>query len=84
MDSTGTNDQGTTCNRARAPAETSQCIDWFVEGQKMLVTTRGVNVVVGYVARRGRRCRISVMAPAGATFEVLGPNGTGRSQDRVT
>lgn len=46
----------------------SQSIEWYAEGQERIVEVDGVRVTVRFVARNGRRCRISIVAPAGAVF----------------
>ena len=50
------------------PATVSQCIDWFSEGEATIVEVDGVVVTVRFVARKGRRARIAITAPAGSTF----------------
>ncbi|MCA9119254.1 MAG: hypothetical protein H6822_22455 [Planctomycetaceae bacterium] len=47
----------------------SACIDWYHEGQTRIVEVGGVRVTVRLVGRKGRRARISITAPAGATFD---------------
>lgn len=49
-------------------APTSRLIDWFSEGETRIVEVDGVRVVVRFVGRKGRRGRIVIEAPAGATF----------------
>ena len=46
----------------------SQTYDWFSEGQSRTVAVDGIEVVVKFVARKGRRARIAITAPAGAVF----------------
>jgi hypothetical protein len=46
----------------------SQSFDWFSEGESKMVEANGIQVVVRYVARKGRRARIAITAPAGAVF----------------
>lgn len=48
---------------------TSQSIDWFAEGESRTVDVDGIQVVVKYIGRKGRRARISITAPMGAVFE---------------
>jgi hypothetical protein len=50
----------------------SRSIDWFAEGESKTVSVNGVEVVVRYVGRKGRRGRIAITAPAGASFEAEG------------
>ena len=47
---------------------TSQSIDWYAEGQSRTVDVDGVRVTVRFVARKGRRARIAITAPAEAVF----------------
>ncbi len=47
---------------------TSRLIDWFSEGESIIVEVDGVRVVVRFVGRKGRRGRIVIEAPAGAVF----------------
>jgi hypothetical protein len=49
-------------------APTSCSIDWYHEGQSRTVEVDGVQVVVRFIGRKGRRGRISIEAPAGAEF----------------
>ena len=49
--------------------QTARCIDWYHEGETRVVEVDGVRVTVRYVARKGRRARIAIEAPAGATFD---------------
>jgi hypothetical protein len=53
---------------APAPPSTSQCIDWYAEGQSRTVEVNGVRIVVRFIGRKGRRGRIAIEAPAGAVF----------------
>jgi len=46
----------------------SQSIDWYAEGQSRTVEVDGVRVTIRFVGRRGRRARIAIEAPAGASF----------------
>lgn len=71
MDSQRTNNPGTTYCRADVPTETSQSVDWYHEGEERVVEANGVQVVVRFIGRRGRRARIAIVAPAGATFQAL-------------
>ncbi len=43
-------------------------IDWYAEGESRIVDVGGVRVTVRFVGRKGRRGRILIAAPAGATF----------------
>lgn len=47
---------------------TCQSIDWYGEGEGKLVEIDGVQMEVKFIARKGRRGRIAIKAPAGATF----------------
>jgi len=51
-----------------APPPTSVSFDWYSEGEQRVVEVNGVRVVIRYVCRKGRRARIAIEAPAGATF----------------
>lgn len=53
---------------AQSPQPTSQCIDWYHEGESRTVDVAGVQVTVRLVGRKGRRSRISIVAPPGAEF----------------
>jgi len=50
------------------PRTTCQSIDWFSEGQCRMVEVCGVQMLVRYVGRKGRRARIAIEVPAGAVF----------------
>jgi hypothetical protein len=50
------------------PATSSQCIDWYSEGESRTVEVDGVRVEVRYVGRKGRRGRIAITAPPGSSF----------------
>ena len=75
MDPQRTNNQGATSGRADVPGETSQSVDWYHEGEERVVEAGGVQVVVRFVGRKGRRGRIAITAPACATFQSLDRNG---------
>lgn len=51
-----------------AIALTSQSIDWYSEGQSRTVEIDGVQIIVRFIGRKGRRGRIAIEAPAGAVF----------------
>jgi hypothetical protein len=70
--------------RRRLPSSASQCIDWYAEGEERTVEADGVRVVVRFVGRRGRRGRIAIVAPPGATFQTSDRAVTGRSPDSPT
>jgi hypothetical protein len=46
----------------------SQSFDWYAEGESRTVEVDGIRVEVRFVARKGRRARIAITAPAGAVF----------------
>ncbi len=49
---------------------TCQSIDWYCEGESRKVMVQGVTVEVRMVARKGRKVRIAITAPAGAIFQA--------------
>jgi hypothetical protein len=49
-------------------SNTCRCIDWYSEGESRVVECNGVQIVVRYVGRKGRRGRIVIEAPNGASF----------------
>lgn len=49
-------------------ADQSQMIDWYSEGEERTIEIGEVQVTVRFIGRKGRRGRISVVAPAGAVF----------------
>ncbi|MFZ1934874.1 MAG: hypothetical protein WCB27_13290 [Thermoguttaceae bacterium] len=75
------NDLNATGNRSHVPAEASQCIDWYAEGQERVVEADGVRLVVRFVGRKGRRGRIAITAPPGAAFRTCDRNESARSLD---
>ncbi len=54
--------------RTRVESPTSRLIDWFAVGQGCEIKVDGVVISLRVVGRKGRRARLSVVAPAGATF----------------
>ena len=56
----------------REPSVPCRSIDWYAEGETRVVEVGGVKVVVRLVGRKGRRARIAIEAPAGATFRDEG------------
>lgn len=50
------------------PPRVSRYIDWYAEGEGRVVEVDGVQVLVRFVGRKGRRGRIAITAPAGAVF----------------
>jgi hypothetical protein len=48
-----------------------RCIDWYSEGESRVVEVGGVRVTVRYVGRKGRRGRLEIIAPAGASFAAV-------------
>ena len=71
MDVQQNDDQNTTDNRGMMPAQMSQSIDWYAEGEERIVATGGIRIAIRFVGRKGRRGRIAITAPAGATFKAL-------------
>lgn len=59
---------------AHEPCSTS--IDWFAEGEAKRVEVGGMVVTVRLVGRKGRRARIAISAPVGATFQDEDPVST--------
>lgn len=51
-------------------AGTHQCVEWYIPGQARLVDINGMQIVVRFVGRRGRRGRIAITAPPGAAFHA--------------
>jgi hypothetical protein len=49
----------------------SQSTDWYSEGDARIVEIDGVSVLVQFVGRRGRRGRISITSPAGASYRSV-------------
>ncbi len=49
-------------------AEVSRSIEWYSEGQERVVEAGDVRLTVRFVGRNGRRARIAITAPPGATF----------------
>ena len=43
-------------------------IEWYAEGQSRIVECNGLRITIRLVGRKGRRARIAIAAPAGATF----------------
>ena len=82
MESRQKNDQDATSNRTHVPAEASQSIDWYAEGEERIVEVGGMRVVVRFVGRKGRRGRIAITAPPGAAFRTRDRNRTVRPPDR--
>ena len=82
MQSQQKNGQDVTNNRTHVQAETSQSIDWYAEGEERIVEASGMRVVVRFVGRKGRRGRIAIVAPAGATFQALDRGENVRSPSR--
>ena len=61
-------------------AAVSQCIDWYAEGEERIVEAGGMQVVVRFVGRKGRRGRIAITAPPGAAFRARDRNGRRRAR----
>jgi hypothetical protein len=45
-------------------------VEWYHEGDERTVEADGMQVVVRFVGRKGRRGRIAITAPPGATFQT--------------
>lgn len=52
-----------------------QSIEWYAEGQARVVEVGGVQIVVRFVGRRGRRARIAIIAPPGTVFSASDAEG---------
>ncbi len=65
----GTLRNGEHQSHARSP--TSVSIDWYSEGETRVVEVDGVQVLVRFVGREGRRGRIAIAAPAGSVFRSI-------------
>lgn len=76
-------DQAAASDRNCVPAETSQSIEWYAEGEERVVDVGGIRIAVRLVARKGRRGRIAITAPPGAAFETRDRNEAARSPDHV-
>lgn len=50
------------------PPNSCRCVDWYSEGDARVVECSGVQIVIRYVGRKGRRGRIVIDAPVGASF----------------
>ena len=66
------------------PDACSQSIDWYSEGESRLVEVGGVCVEIRFVGRKGRKGRISILAPMGATFRDLEKRDAKRSSNAST
>jgi hypothetical protein len=82
MESQQKNDRDATSNQTHMPAGASESIDWYHEGEERVVETNGVQVVVRFVGRNGRRGRIAITAPPGAVFQSRDRNKVPRSANR--
>lgn len=53
----------------------TQTIDWYAPGESQVVVIGDQEIHIRNVGRKGRRSRIAIMAPAGATFvkQPVGP-----------
>ena len=59
-----------------------QSIDWYAEGESRTVEADGVRIEVRFTGRKGRRSRIAITAPPGATFRTLDSSENARSTNR--
>jgi hypothetical protein len=64
------NERPATGSQTDVPAETSQSTDWYHEGEQRIVDAGGVQIIVRFVGRKGRRGRIAITAPPGAAFRT--------------
>lgn len=63
------NDESSGANHIPQGTPANECIDWYHQGQSKTVEINGKRLTVRFVERKGRRGRISITAPPGATFE---------------
>ena len=61
----------------------AKSVEWYHEGDERTVEAGGIQITVRFVGRRGRRGRIAITAPPGATFQTSDRAGTGLSLDRL-
>lgn len=72
-------------NDRRESASTSResrSIDWYAEGEARTVEIGGLEVIVRFVGRKGRRARIAISAPAGVVFREGGDIRETKAADR--
>jgi hypothetical protein len=52
--------------------DSRQCrsIEWYSPGQSRVVEVNGMQILIGFVGRRGRRGRIAITAPPGTVFRT--------------
>ena len=55
-------------DRPHQPDGRCHSIDWYSEGESRTIESDGVQVTVRFVGRKGRRGRIIIIVPPGATF----------------
>jgi hypothetical protein len=73
-----------TLGRQGLPPSVSKSVEWYHEGDERTVEAGGVQITIRFVGRKGRRGRIAITAPPGATFQTSDRPGTDRSPDRLT
>jgi hypothetical protein len=66
------------------PPSVSKPVEWYAEGDERTVEAGGIQITVRFVGRKGRRGRIAITAPPGATFQTSDRPETGQSLDRLT
>ena len=61
----------------RQPSTPPTCrsVDWYSEGEGRVVDIGSVQLLVGFVGRKGRRVRIAITGPSGTTFQALEKHG---------
>jgi hypothetical protein len=71
------------------PPTSSNMIAWFAVGQTCEIAIGGVRVSICLIGQKGRRSRLAVVAPPGATFSSpdsrggrCGPKGVGMPRRR--
>ena len=52
----------------RQASRTAQSFEWYSEGQARTIEVGGVRITIQLVGRKGRRARIRIVAPPGASF----------------
>lgn len=56
--------------RTKSERPDVRSVDWYAQGDAQVVAIDGKQILVRLVGRKGRRARIAIVAPQGATFSV--------------